>query len=60
MNLSPQKRGNLESISLVTQFLCFSVIPLLVAIRAFAKYKLHLAFGVEDGTSDFQTHRFLS
>ncbi|KAJ5443714.1 uncharacterized protein N7458_007586 [Penicillium daleae] len=50
MNFSPQKRGNLESISLVTQLLCFSAIPLLVAIRAFAKNKLHLAFGVEDAS----------
>ncbi|KAJ5538871.1 hypothetical protein N7494_008350 [Penicillium frequentans] len=38
----------LDSISLATQILCFSIIPPLIALRVFAKYKLHLPFGVDD------------
>ncbi|KAJ5549583.1 hypothetical protein N7513_006817 [Penicillium frequentans] len=38
----------LDSISLATQILCFSIVPPLIALRVFAKYKLHLPFGIDD------------
>ncbi|KAJ5949896.1 hypothetical protein N7454_001480 [Penicillium verhagenii] len=41
---------NLDLISLVTQILCFSIVPPLIALRAFARYKLHVPFGVDDVT----------
>ncbi|KAJ5651684.1 hypothetical protein N7507_009110 [Penicillium longicatenatum] len=51
MNHWLQKRGeDLDSISLATQILCFSIIPPLIALRAFAKYKLRLEFGVDDAS----------
>ncbi|KAJ5109568.1 hypothetical protein N7532_002213 [Penicillium argentinense] len=48
MNHLPQKRENLESISLVTQILCFTIVSPLIILRLFAKFKLHHPFGVED------------
>ncbi|KAJ5195338.1 uncharacterized protein N7498_008776 [Penicillium cinerascens] len=41
--------NNLDNISLATQILGFSIVSPLVALRAFASYKLHHPFGVEDG-----------
>lgn len=49
MNDPVQKNGNLNSISLVTQILCFSIISPLIALRLLARLKLHHSFGVEDG-----------
>ncbi|KAJ5909331.1 hypothetical protein N7504_003974 [Penicillium tannophilum] len=40
----------LDSISLATQILCFSIVPPLIALRAFAKHKLHLPLGVDDAS----------
>ncbi|KAJ5458609.1 hypothetical protein N7475_009997 [Penicillium sp. IBT 31633x] len=50
MNSLLRKRENLESINLTTQILCFSIISPLVALRLYAKIKLHLPFGVEDAS----------
>lgn len=50
---------SLDSISLATQILCLSIVPPLIALRAFAKYKSHLPFGVDDGMSPFECSAFL-
>jgi hypothetical protein len=49
MNNQPQDANSLDSISLVTQILCFSITSPLIALRIFARLKLHHSFGVEDG-----------
>lgn len=50
MNDPPPKSESLRSISLVTQILCFAIISPLIALRLFARVKLHHPFGVEDVT----------
>lgn len=44
-----QKRADLNSISLVTQILCFSIITPLVLLRLFARIRLRYPLGAEDG-----------
>lgn len=53
MNDPPPKSESLRSISLVTQILCFAIISPLIALRLFARVKLHHPFGVEDGKCFF-------
>lgn len=45
--------NDLDNISLATQILGFSIVSPLVALRAFARFKLRHPFGVEDGMCPF-------
>lgn len=49
MTHSLQTSG-LDNISLATQILGFSIVSPLVALRAFARFKLRHPFGIEDAT----------
>lgn len=45
----PAEANSLDSISLVTQILCFSITSPLIVLRLVSRLTLHHSFGVEDG-----------